>query len=87
MTAQFAATSLARLPDPALESELLELSTDPDAALEARSKALFVLGKVGGERTRAELAELVDDTEHDELREGAFSALSKLGGLGGGEHS
>jgi HEAT repeat protein len=86
MTAQFAATSLARLPDPALESELLELSTDPDAALEARSKALFVLGKVGGERTRAELAELVDDTEHDELREGAFSALSKLGGLGGGEH-
>ncbi|MDR9380089.1 MAG: HEAT repeat domain-containing protein [Natronomonas sp.] len=84
MTAQFAATSLARLSGPSLESELLELCIDPSAPLEARSKALFVLGKIGGEKTRSELEDLVDSTEHDELREGAFSALSKLGGLGGG---
>jgi HEAT repeat protein len=85
MTAQFAATSLTRLDDPALESELLELVDDPDAEEAARSKALFVLGKVGGETTRTELGEFVDRTESDALREQAFSALSKLGGIGAGE--
>lgn len=85
MTAQFAATSLTRLDDPDLESELLELVRDRSAEEAARSKAVFVLGKVGDETTRTELSEFVDRTENDALREQAFSALSKLGGIGAGE--
>lgn len=84
MTGQFAATSLARLNDPALESALLELVRDDSEDPDARSKALFVLGKVGGDDARTELGEFVDRTDDDKLREGAFSALSKLGGVGGG---
>jgi HEAT repeat protein len=85
MTAQFAATSLARLDDPDLEAELLALVREDEESvdIEARSKALFVLGKVGGETAREELGEFVDRTDADELREQAFSALSKLGGVGG----
>jgi HEAT repeat protein len=85
MTAQFAATSLTRLEDPSLESELLDLVDDTEAEEEARSKALFVLGKIGGETTREALGEFIDRTESDALREQAFSALSKLGGIGAGE--
>lgn len=85
MTAQFAATSLTRLDDPSLESELLELVHDTDADESARSKALFVLGKVGGETTRTDLGDFVDRTESDALREQAFSSLSKLGGIDTGE--
>ena len=84
MTAQFAATSLTALDDPELETELLELVRDAEADTEARSKALFVLGKVGGDAAREELGEFVDRTDDESLRESAFSALSKLGGLGGG---
>ncbi|CAI49175.1 HEAT-PBS family taxis protein [Natronomonas pharaonis DSM 2160] len=84
MTAQFAATSLTQLDDPGLERELLELARDETGDEDARSKALFVLGKVGGDRARDELGEFVDRTESDELREQAFSALSKLGGIGAG---
>lgn len=87
MTAQFAATSLARLDDPSLESELLNLVHDTEADESARSKALFVLGKIGGERTRTDLGEFVDQTESDALREQAFSSLSKVGGIGAGETS
>jgi HEAT repeat protein len=84
MTAQFAATSLAQIDTPRLEEKLLALVRDESADHDARSKALFVLGKVGGETARTELGEFVDRTDDDTLREGAFSALSKLGGLGGG---
>ena len=87
MTAQFAATSLTQLDDPALEEELLELVHDQEGDETARSKALFVLGKVGGETTRTDLGEFVDRTDSDALREQAFSALSKLGGIGAGEMS
>ena len=86
MTAQFAATSLARVETPRLENKLLRLVRDESADRDARSKALFVLGKVGGKTARRELGEFVDRTDDDGLREGAFSALSKLGGLGGGDH-
>ncbi len=85
MTAQFAATSLTQLEDPSLESELLELVRDSEAEEAARSKALFVLGKVGDQAARDELGEFVDRTESEALREQAFSALSKLGGIGAGE--
>lgn len=84
MTAQFAATSLTQLDASGLEDELLDLVRDEEVDSDARSKALFVLGKVGGETTREELGEFVDRTENNNLREGAFSALSKLGGIGGG---
>ena len=84
MTAQFAATSLTRLDGSGLEADLLALVRDGEADREARSKALFVLGKVGGDDARAALGEFVDRTDDDGLREGAFSALSKLGGIGGG---
>jgi len=85
LTAQFAATSLTRLDDPDLEAELLAVARNEDASDDARSKALFVLGKVGGESARNELDEFVERTDSDALREQAFSALSKLGGVGGGE--
>lgn len=87
MTAQFAATSLTQFGDSELESELLDLVRDPGADEAARSKALFVLGKIGGDEARSELGEFVDRTESDTLREQAFSALSKLGGIGAGEMS
>lgn len=85
MTAQFASTSLAELGGEKLESRLLELAQDDDASTKTRSKALFVLGKIGGETSREELGSFVDTTEDDQLREQAFSALSKLGGVGAGD--
>jgi HEAT repeat protein len=47
---------------------------------DARAKAVFVLGKVGGERARERLSRLVDRADDDNVRKQAFSALSKLGG-------
>lgn len=85
MTAQFASTSLAELGGDGLESRLLELVQDGDASTDARSKALYVLGKVGGERARERLGSFVETTEDEKLRERAFSALSKLGGVGAGD--
>jgi HEAT repeat protein len=41
---------------------------------------VFTLGKVGGERSRKRLDELVDETDDGQVREQAFSALSRLGG-------
>ena len=86
MTAQFAATSLAQLDGSGLESELLEL-LESEASTAAKSKALFVLGKVGGEAVRVELATFVDQADDETLREAAFSALSKLGGIETGDPS
>ena len=85
MTAQFASTSLAELGGDGLESRLLELVHDGDASTDARSKALYVLGKVGGETARERLGSFVETTDDEKLRERAFSALSKLGGVGAGD--
>lgn len=79
-TAQFAATSLVHLDGEAVEDELLALLEDPDPSDAARSKAVFVLGKVGGERARDRLEALLDRTGDEEVRKQAFAALSKLGG-------
>jgi HEAT repeat protein len=79
-TAQFAATSLVELGGTAVEDALLDLLEDPDPSETARSKAVFVLGKVGGERARDRLERLLDRTDDEEVRKQAFSALSKLGG-------
>lgn len=80
MTAQFAATSLTSIGGEAVEDRLLETLTDTSGP--ASAKAAFVLGKVGGERSRNRLDRLIDETEDDEVRRQAFSALSKLGGRG-----
>jgi HEAT repeat protein len=86
-TAQFAATSLAELgaeggagDSGAVEDRLLDLLEESERAEEVRSKAVFVLGKVGGDRARDRLEELLERTDDDAVRKQAFSALSKLGG-------
>ncbi|MEF8857250.1 MAG: HEAT repeat domain-containing protein, partial [Haloplanus sp.] len=79
-TAQFAATSLVELGGETVERELLDLLEDPDCSGTTRSKAVFVLGKVGGDRARDQLETLLDRTDDEAVRKQAFSALSKLGG-------
>jgi HEAT repeat protein len=79
-TAQFAATSLVELGGSAAEDALLDVLDDPDSSETARSKAVFALGKVGGERARERLEALLDRSDDEEVRKQAFSALSKLGG-------
>ncbi|QLH84276.1 HEAT repeat domain-containing protein [Halosimplex pelagicum] len=82
MTGQFAATSLAELGGDAVEDRLLDLVDDTGAPDEARAQAVFTLGKVGGERARQRIDRLLDETESEEIRKRAFSAISKLGGRG-----
>ncbi|WP_251343816.1 HEAT repeat domain-containing protein [Haloplanus halophilus] len=79
-TAQFAATSLVELGGAAVEDALLDLLEDADLTDAARSKAVFVLGKVGGDRARERLETMLDRTDDEAVRKQAFSALSKLGG-------
>ncbi|MFD1634579.1 HEAT repeat domain-containing protein [Haloplanus ruber] len=79
-TAQFAATSLVELGGRSVEDALLDLLEDGDVSDAAQSKAVFVLGKVGGERARTELEALLDRSDDEEVRKQVFSALSKLGG-------
>jgi len=79
-TAQFAATSLVELGGETVERELLDLLEDAECSETAQSKAVFVLGKVGGERARDRLETVLDRTDDEEIRKQAFSALSKLGG-------
>lgn len=80
MTRQFAATSLCDIGGAYAERELLSLVRDGSADTEARTRAIFALGKLGGDPSREALADLVDDAAEEAVREQAFSALSKLGG-------
>lgn len=81
MTAQFAATSLTELDaDQQVEDRLLEIVTDSSHPTDARCQAIFTLGKVGGEQARETLDRLLDETDEEEVRKRAFSAISKLGG-------
>ncbi|WP_340097877.1 HEAT repeat domain-containing protein [Salinibaculum salinum] len=80
MTQQFAATSLAEIGGNHVERKLLEIAEDPDAESNARGHAVFTLGKVGDKQTGQRLEKLLDDTEDEQVRKKAFSALSKLGG-------
>ncbi|ARS91666.1 HEAT repeat domain-containing protein [Natrarchaeobaculum aegyptiacum] len=82
MTAKFAATSLALLDGGDLEDRLLKLVENDHEDVATRSKALFVLGKIGTDQARRRIEGFVDRTEDDELRKRGFSALSKLGGIG-----
>ncbi len=80
MTQQFAATSLAEIGGNHVERRLLEVAEDPGAESNARGHAVFTLGKVGDEKTGERLQKLLDETEDEQVRQKAFSALSKLGG-------
>ncbi|MFB6195015.1 MAG: HEAT repeat domain-containing protein [Haloplanus sp.] len=79
-TAQFAATSLVELGGESVEEALLDTLEDSDVSEEARSKAVFVLGKVGGDRARERLEAMLDRADDEQIRKQVFSALSKLGG-------
>lgn len=79
-TSQFAATSLVELDTEAVENELIPMVNDDSLEIETRSKAVYVLGNVGGVDAREELSKLVDTVESDSLRKQILSALSKLGG-------
>jgi len=75
-TAQFAATSLKSLGGPIVEDRLLDrLGTEHPE--DARAKAVFVLGQVGGQETLNRLEPLTDD-ESSAVRQRVFSAVSKL---------
>ena len=82
MTSQFAATSLTELEDDRLEDRLLDVVTDPERPTQARTQAIFALGKVGGQQARETLDTLLDETDEEAVRKRAFSAISKLGGRG-----
>lgn len=82
MTAQFAATSVTELEGHGVESALVGLLRDDDAPTDARAKAAFALGDVGGSRAREELDRITDADDVDrQIRKRAFAALSKLGGV------
>lgn len=74
---QFAATSLSEIGGRNVETALLEV-LDASPSTDAVGMAAFTLGKVGGDRARDKLERLVDETESEEVRQYAFSALSKL---------
>jgi HEAT repeat protein len=80
MTTQFAATSLAELGGKTVERRLLALVDDESAGADATAQAVFALGKVGGEQSRERIDKLLDQTEDEQVRKRAFSAISKLGG-------
>ena len=80
MTAKMAATSLTELGADRTEQRLIEVVEDTGRSSGARANAAFALGQVGGEPARAALDDLVDDTEDEEIRKRAFTALSRLGG-------
>jgi len=80
MTKQFAATSLAEVGGTYTEEQLLDLANDDNQDSDARAQAVFTLGKIGDEDTAEDVERLLDSTEDEQVRQRAFSALSKLGG-------
>lgn len=80
MTKQFAATSLAEVGGTYTEDQLLGLAKDDNQDSDARAQAVFTLGKIGDEDTAEDIERLLDSTEDEQVRQRAFSALSKLGG-------
>lgn len=82
MTAQFAATSLAEIGGTQVETRLLDIVDDKGYDDDVRAQAVFTLGKVGGDRSRKRLDDLIDKTDNEQMRKKAFAAISKLGGRG-----
>ncbi|MGM0447773.1 MAG: HEAT repeat domain-containing protein [Methanobacteriota archaeon] len=75
-TAQFAATSLKSLGGPVVEDRLLG-KLGPEHPEDARAKAVFVLGQIGGQETLTRLEAYADD-DSQAVRKRVFSAVSKL---------
>jgi HEAT repeat protein len=80
LISQFAATGLSEIGGRSVETSLLEVVETDEYGGDAVAMAAFALGKVGGDRSRQRLEKLVEETESDEVRRRAFSAISKLGG-------
>ena len=80
LISQFAATGLAEIGGRSVETSLLEVVETDEYGDDAVAMAAFALGRVGGDRSRQRLEKLVENTESDEVRRRAFSAISKLGG-------
>lgn len=80
LSAQVAVTSLVSIGGPSVENRLLRFALDERNDGNARAKAIFALGQIGGERTRERLDRLIDTTEVDPVRRQAFSAVAKLDG-------
>lgn len=81
MTAQFAATSITNLEGLSVESTLIDLVKDDDASADARAKAAYALGDVGGDRAKETLDVITDSDVDKQIRKRAFASLSKLGGV------
>lgn len=78
-SAQVAATSLVSIGGRSVEQRLLAFALDGSYDERARSKAVFALGRIGGERTRERLDRLIETTDSEAVRRQAFSAVAKLG--------
>ena len=78
-TAQFAATSLAEIGGELVEDELLEFVSETNNDAEARAKAVYVLGQIGGQRSADKIQQLTEDDEK-QVRKRAFAAVSKFRG-------
>ncbi|WP_435063433.1 HEAT repeat domain-containing protein [Halobaculum sp. EA56] len=81
MTAQFAATSVTSLSGHNVESTLIDVVKDDDASVDARAKAAYALGDVGGDRAKEVLDAITDGDVDKQIRKRAFASLSKLGGV------
>jgi HEAT repeat protein len=79
LLSQFAATGLAEIGGRLVEHSLLEVIDKDEYSEDAVAMAAFTLGKVGGRRSRKRLEKLVDETDNEDVRRRAFSAISKLG--------
>jgi HEAT repeat protein len=78
LVGQFAATSLVEVGGLSVESNLLEQLEDASPSVQA--VVVYVLGRVGGDRSLERLEALVETTDHDLVRRRAFAAVSRLGG-------
>jgi HEAT repeat protein len=79
-SAQFASVSLVEIGGEPVETRLLRFVDDLDNPADARAKAVFVLGQIGGDRSRERLKKLTSEDGDKAVRKQAFGALSKLGG-------
>lgn len=79
LAANFAQTSLGEIGGLRVESSLLDVLDEGGS--DTRARAVFVLGQVGGDRSRERLERLTDGAEDKQVRQRAFAALSKLGGI------
>lgn len=77
---QVAAGSLRQLGGDVVVDHLLDVATDGNARTDARTRAIAVLGAIGGDEARRRLDELIDEADEEIVQERAFGAVSRLGG-------